>query len=83
MKIEDFDKIFKVKERLDALKVLRHEIGVGKSVIIYAEQNPYHYDEYRIFSSDCIKDILKRHDEQIRKELDEEIDKVYKEIEEL
>jgi hypothetical protein len=82
MEIKDFDKIVKMKERLDYLKILKYQINGKKVILSYMIYDDYEKNYLRI-GSGCIRDILQSHDEQIRKEIDEEINKIYKEIEEI
>jgi hypothetical protein len=82
MDIKIFNKVAELKGRLDYLNLLKRQISASN---VYLSYMRYDKDEknYLNISSDCIRGILKIHDEQIRKMIDEEINKIYKEIGEL
>lgn len=85
MKAETFDRAVELNKRLDELNKVKIEI-MGTSIhrLSYLEKNNCgDWDYVAMWKLETIGDILDRHDEQIRKEIDDEIQKIYKEIEEL
>jgi hypothetical protein len=85
MKKETFNKVVELKQKLDSFNEVKSMLrGMANHRLTYVE-----LDSRGAWSSMSgvrlipIVDILDRHDEQIRKEIDEEIQKIQKEIEEL
>jgi hypothetical protein len=85
MKAETFDRVVELKKRLDELNEAKKAIeGTRSHRLSYIKENDRgDWDTVATWKLEPIGDILDRHDEQIRKEIDEEIQKIYNEIEQL
>jgi hypothetical protein len=85
MKDEDFKKAIELNKRLEGLNEAKIEIGdmCSHRLLYIAKDNLVSWLDRPIWKLNPICHILKRHDEQIRKEIDEEIQKIKKQIEEL
>jgi hypothetical protein len=85
MKQETFDRVVELKKRLDELNEAKKAIeGTRSHRLSYIEvDNRGDWDTVATWKLEPIGDILDRHDEQIRKDIDEEIQKIYNEIEQL
>lgn len=89
MKIEQFDKAIELKREWDALERAKKIIAdTKKHRLSYIEQGETSYG-CRCWSVVCVSDIhilgniLDRHDSQIRKEIEDRINEIQKEIEDL
>lgn len=89
---EQFNTAIKLHHRLEALAKVKKEIADTKEHRLwyawYAEKriSSYGSDDWRLVSEykmRGISDILDRHDQMIRQEIDDEIAKITKQIEEL
>ncbi len=79
---EQYNRAVWISERLKELEEVKKEINdPSKHFLTYCEQDKYK-PCYR-FTMENISDILDRHDKMIREEIDAEIEKLKKEIEEL
>lgn len=79
---EQYDRAVTIGERLKELNEVKKEINdSSKHLITYCESDKYK-PCYRC-TMKHISDILDRHDKMIRAEIDEEIEKLKKEIEAL
>jgi hypothetical protein len=85
MKQETFDRAIELKKRLDGLNEAKKAIESARShrLSYIKEDDRGDWCPVTTWKLEPIGDILDRHDEQIRKEIDEEIQKIYKEIEQL
>jgi hypothetical protein len=74
-----------LKERLDGLNEVKKEIGsILSHRISYVKEIDRGFRcETVVLELESISEILFRHDVQIRQEIDEEIQKIYNEIESL
>lgn len=82
---EQFDKAIKINERIKDLEEVKKEIYPEKKHFL---SYMFQYDDgdYKPcckYDMRNIEDILDKHDMMIRKEIDEEIEKLQKEIEKL
>lgn len=79
---EQYNRAVWINDRLNELEEVKKEInGTSKHLVTYCKQ-----DDYRpcyMFTMKYISDILDRHDKMIRDEIDNEIEKLKKEIEKL
>jgi hypothetical protein len=85
MEKETFDRVVELKKRLDGLNEAKEEIeSTRRHRLSYIKEvdrgNGY---QTVVLKFESISEILDRHDEQVRKEIDEEIQKIYNEIESL
>lgn len=86
---EQFNTAIKLHHRLEALSKVKKEIAdIDKRRLWYAEKriSSYGSDDWSLVSEykmRDISDILDRHDKMIRQEIDDEIAKITKQIEEL
>lgn len=78
---EQYNRAVEINGRLNELKEVKKEIdSTSSSVLSYCDREYTPYAEWKMCS---ISDILDRHDKMIREEIDSEIEKLKKEIEEL
>lgn len=86
---EQFNTAIKLHHRLEALAKVKEEIANTKEHRLwYAKKrsSSYSSDDWSLvgeYKMRDISDILDRHDQMIRQEIDEEIAKITKQIEEL
>ena len=86
---EQFNTAVKLHHRLEALSKVKEEISnVEKHRLWYAKRydpmcGSTKWDTVSEYVMQNISDILDRHDQMIRKEIDDEIAKITKQIEEL
>lgn len=86
---EQFNTAVKLHHRLEALSKVKEEIAdIEKHRLWYAERydpmcGTTKWDTVSIYVVQSISDILDRHDKMIRQEIDDEIAKITKQIEEL
>lgn len=81
---EQFEKSIELKKRLDGLNEAKNRIDDTKRHrLSYIEKSGSDWSAVYVGWLEGIDYILDRHDVQIRKEIDEEIQKIYKEIEQL
>ena len=86
---EQFNIAIKLHHRLEALSKVKEEIAdIEKHRLWYAERyspmcGTTHWDTVSECAMKHISDILDRHDRMIRQEIDDEIAKITKQIEEL
>jgi hypothetical protein len=78
MKKETFEKAIELNKRLNELISAKEALTNFECHLVYKEK-----DESGIFVIKAIQDITQRHDEMIRQEIDEEIQRINKEIEQL
>jgi hypothetical protein len=85
MEKETFDRIVELNKRLDGLNEAKKEIGdtCSHRLLYINKENLVSWRDIAIWKLNPIFDILDRHDEQIRQEIDEEIQKIYNEIDQL
>jgi regulation of enolase protein 1 (concanavalin A-like superfamily) len=85
MEKETFDRAIELKERLDGLNEVKKAIEYPQQhrLSYIEEDSEGRWSHIVVWKLKPIGDILDRHDEQIRKEIDEEIQKIYNEIEQL
>lgn len=81
---EQFKKSIDISYRLETLKEIKYEIS-GDCVLSYIERERKSSGHHMLnnFLIRKISNILDKHDKMIRAEIDEEIEKLKKEIEEL
>lgn len=79
---EQFKRAVEISNRLEALKEVKNEIdNIEKHRLSYAYRGcDGDYRLYPDFKMHPIEDILDKHDEMIREEIDEEIRKLQEEI---
>lgn len=85
---EQYQRALTIHDELAGLNVAKKELMYGKHRLSY---ETYHSDTYSTskwdtwseWKVDGIRKILDKHDEMIRKEIEEEINKLEKEIEEM
>jgi hypothetical protein len=75
---ETFDKAIELYKRLNDLHSAREMLKNCECHLIYKEQG-----DSTIFVIPAIQDITQRHDKMIRQEIDDEIQRINKEIEQL
>ena len=86
---EQFNTAIKLHHRLEALSKVKEEIAdIEKHRLWYAERydpmcGTTKWDTVSKYVVQSISDILDRHDKMIRQEIDDEIAKITKQIEEL
>lgn len=86
---EQFNTAIRLHKRLEALEEVKKEIeGTEKHRLWYAKRydpmcGTTKWDTVSEYAMQNISDILDRHDRMIREEIDEEIAKIKKQIEEL
>lgn len=86
---EQFNTAIKLHHRLEALSKVKEEIAdIEKHRLWYAKKrsSSYSSDDWSLVSEYKMRDIseiLDRHDQMIRQEIDDEIAKITKQIEEL
>lgn len=79
---EQYNRAVEINNRLEELEEVKKEInGTSKHLVTYCKQDDYE-PCYR-YTMKYISDILDRHDKMIREEIDNEIKKLKKEIEEI
>jgi hypothetical protein len=85
MKENDFERAINLKVRLDELTWAKRNISSGSVRLTYVYFSRSLFREVTADDGGLsrIKDILDRHDQQIRKEVEDEIQKVLNEIEAL
>jgi hypothetical protein len=85
MKTEVFNRVVELKKKLDELNEAKKAIESTRShrLSYIKEDDRGDWCPVTTWKLEPIGDILDRHDEQIRKEIDEEIQNIYKEIEQL
>lgn len=79
---EQYDRAAEINNRLLSLYKVKGEISRYNTVLGYFHRLQHLFKDLRIIDED-IRDILDRHDKMIREEIDAEIEKLKKEIEEL
>lgn len=81
---EQFKKSIDIGYRLKTLKEIQHEIS-GDCVLSYIKRDSKSSGHHMLnnFLIGKISNILEKHDKMIRAEIDEEIEKLKKEIEKL
>lgn len=85
---EQYQRALKINDELDGLGSALEEVKYGKHRLAYQTYNSDTYSNSRWdlwveWKMDGIRKILDKHDKMIRKEIEEEIEKLKKEIEEL
>ena len=86
---EQFNTAIKLHHRLEALEKVKEEIAdIKKHRLWYAKRHDpmcgtTQWDTVSKYVVQSISDILDRHDQMIRQEIDDEIAKITKQIEEL
>lgn len=83
---EKFKQVLKINESLEELKKFRDEIDKNSKDVklLYTRyRNNGDYTRVSRWPQHIVSDILLRHDYEIRKEIDQEIDRLNKEIESL
>lgn len=79
---EQYNRITEINNRLSAIYKVKEEISRNNVFLGYFCRAQYILRDLRINDED-IRNILDRHDKMIREEIDNEIEKLKKEIEEL
>ena len=78
---EQYNRAVEIEKRLIELKAVKYEIGDTSSHLLsYCNSD---YNPCAKWNMRTISDILDRHDKMIREEIDNEIEKLKKKIEEL
>lgn len=81
---EQFDKAMKANDRIRELEEVKAHIkGTDKRRLFYAWKGDTDYRVCPQWAMRTIADILDKHDKMIRQEIDDEIERLKKEIEEL
>lgn len=80
---EQYNRAVMISKRLKELEEVSNLIANTKGRLIYIVDDPTSFLNKDIISENHISDILDRHDKMIREEIDAEIEKLKKEIEEL
>lgn len=79
---EQYNRAVEINDRIKELEKVKKEINdTSKHFVTYCTQD-YYKPCYR-FTMQYISNILDRHDKMIREEIDAEIEKLKKEVEEL
>lgn len=85
---EQYQRVLKINHELNDLKNALEEVKYGKHRLAYQTYlsdtySSSRWDLWTEWKMDGIRKILDKHDKMIRKEIEEEIEKLKKEIEEL
>ena len=83
MEQEQFQRAVQIHERLRELTDVKDEITPTSVHKLWYAYDSSKWDLCPTWKMNCIRDILDKHDKMIRQEIDEEIERLKKEIEEL
>ena len=82
---EQYDRAIQINKRLAELNKIKEEIkDTGKNRLTYTHENSRgNYEELYYWTMKPIGELFDKHDKMIRAEIDDEIEKLTKEIKEL
>lgn len=80
---EQYKRAVEIGNRLEELKIAKSEIFNDEAFLYYGHKDDYNIAPCSERPMNYIRDILDRHDKMIREEIDNEIEKLKKEIEKL
>lgn len=83
MTLEQYNRAVEISKRLEELEKMSNLIANMNGRLVYIINDLTSFLHKDIISENSIFDILDRHDKMIREEIDAEIEKLKKEIEEL
>lgn len=83
MTLEQYNRAVEISKRLEGLEKMSNLIANMNGRLVYIINDPTSFLHKDIISENSIFDILDRHDKMIREEIDNEIEKLKKEIETL